>query len=174
MTLEVLFEVDTVNAKDAIRSTIESSDNIVKTYLGDLSDADIVVRPVAGMNHIAWQLGHLISSEHHMIEALAPGSSPALPEDFEAKHGKETSHLNDPKAFYPLGTYLEVWQAQRKSTLSVLADLDESQLDAPGPERMRAYAPTNGAVLNMIGVHPLMHAGQFVAVRRFLNKPITM
>ena len=37
---------------------------------------------------------------------------------------------------------------------------------------MREYAPTVGAVLNLIGVHDLMHAGQFVPVRRMHGKPI--
>jgi hypothetical protein len=37
---------------------------------------------------------------------------------------------------------------------------------------MRAYAPTVGAALTMLGAHPMMHAGQFVTVRRKLGKPI--
>ncbi len=34
------------------------------TYLGDLTDADIMVRAIPDTNHIAWQLGHLIQSEN--------------------------------------------------------------------------------------------------------------
>jgi hypothetical protein len=29
-------------------------------------------------------------------------------------------------------------------------------------------------LLGLIGLHPMMHAGQFVAVRRLLDKPISM
>ena len=52
---------------------------------------------------------------------------------------------------------------------SVLA-IPETKLDDPGPEPMREYAPTVAVVLTMLGAHWLMHAGQFVAVRRKLGK----
>ena len=38
-------------------------------------------------------------------------------------------------------------------------------------EAMRDYAPTVGAVLLLIGNHWMMHAGQFVPVRRKLGRP---
>jgi hypothetical protein len=36
---------------------------------------------------------------------------------------------------------------------------------------MRQYAPTVGIVLMLLGSHGLMHAGQFVPIRRKLGKP---
>ena len=47
-------------------------------------------------------------------------------------------------------------------------------MDAPGPEKSRAFMPTVGHVFSLAASHPLMHAGQFVAVRRHLKKPIAM
>src|SRR5678816_3939499 len=52
-----------MNAKDAIKYALESTHNMVTMYLGDLSDADLLVRPAPGANHIAWQLGQLIAAE---------------------------------------------------------------------------------------------------------------
>ena len=57
-----------MNAKDVLLQTIGMGDHILNAYLGDLSDADLLLRPVEGQNHIAWQLGHLISSERSMVE----------------------------------------------------------------------------------------------------------
>ena len=42
----------------------------------------------------------------------------------------------------------------------------DKDLDNPGPEEMRQYAPTVGSVLLLLGSHWLMHAGQFVPIRR--------
>ena len=55
-----------MNATDVIRTALESTRNIATMYLGDLSDADLLVRPAPSANHIAWQLGHLIASEPHL------------------------------------------------------------------------------------------------------------
>ena len=54
---------------------------------------------------------------------------------------------------------------QRATVLRSFIELERA-------EAMRDYAPTIGAVFNLIGLHAMMHAGQFVPVRRMLGKPI--
>jgi len=163
-----------MHAKDVIRNTIEMSDRIFGRYLDDLSDADLLVRPVEGMNNTAWQIGHLIMSERSMLESIKPGSSPALPEGFDEGHGREKFTENDPAKFLPLAKYRELWKAQRDATYAVLETLSDDELDAPSDERFRKFIPTVGGVMNMIGSHVLMHAGQLVAVRRLTNKPVVI
>jgi uncharacterized damage-inducible protein DinB len=158
-----------VDAKDAIRMTIDSSDFILKAYIEDLSDADLRLRPLEGMNPIAWQLGHLIAAERHFVEAIQPGASPPLPEGFEQAHGKEALASGDSKGYLGKAEYLAIWSTQRKATFSVLDGLAIDQLERPSGIH---FAPTVAAAMNMIGVHPLMHVGQFVAVRRSLGKPV--
>ncbi len=160
-----------MNAKDVIRVTLDQSENIMNGYVGDLEDSQLMLRPVAGMNHIAWQLGHLIAAERHMIEGIKPGASPALPAGFEENHSKDTASSNDPKKFLSKSEYLRLAKLQREATKAALETISESDLDKPGPEAMRQYAPTVGSVLNLTGTHVLMHVGQFVAVRRALGKP---
>ena len=88
-----------MNAKDAIVQVLATADRVVNAYLADLSDADLLVRPIPGQNHIAWQLGHLISSERSFIEAMKPGFCPPLPEGFEAAHGRDEASVasDDPR-----------------------------------------------------------------------------
>ena len=52
-----------MNAKDVLRLDLKANHAILTNYLSDLSDADLLVRPAPGANHIAWQLGHLIVAE---------------------------------------------------------------------------------------------------------------
>jgi len=163
-----------MTAKDAIRYPMMMSDNIVNSYLGDLTDADLLLRPVEGQNHIAWQLGHLISSERSMIEGIKPGSCPPLPAGFDEAHSRDNTTSDDPSKFSTKAQYLDLLQAQRKATMAVLEGLSDADLDAPGPERMQKFCPTVGSVLNLIGGHVLMHVGQFVSVRKKLKKPVSI
>ena len=160
--------------KDVIQHTFGMGDHILNSYLADLSDTDLLIRPVEGQNHIAWQLGHLISSERMFVEGVKPGSCPALPEGFDQAHNKEGSRSDDPKQFATKQQYLDLFKAQRAATLKVLAGLSDADLDKPGDERFRQICPTVGATFGLLGQHVLMHVGQFVGVRRKLKKPVTI
>lgn len=163
-----------MTSRDAIRNTLGASEIVINSYIGDLDDADLLVRPLAGMNHIAWQLGHLIGSERHFVELVKPGSCPPLPEDFEAGHsGKESHAIDDASKFYGRSRYQELWKAQRAATLQVLDGMSDADLDRTD-DTFPAFAPSAGSLLNMCGIHPLMHCGQFVAVRRKLGKPVVI
>src|SRR5262245_42659580 len=146
-----------MHAKDVIRNSLELSDNVVQSYLKDLSDADLLLRPVPGMNHIAWQLGHLIATERHFVEAIRPGSCPPLPDGHDAGHGRKATTENDPAKYYPLAKYKDLWAAQRAATKAVLDGLGDADLDRVEP-KFPPFAQTVGAALNLCGTHPLMHA----------------
>ena len=69
-----------MQAKDMAKTALTSTQFLLQMYLGDLSDADLLVRPVPNANHTAWQLGHLIGSEKKMLEGFLPGAQfPELP-----------------------------------------------------------------------------------------------
>lgn len=159
--------------KDVIKNTINMAHEILTTYLGDLGDADLMVRSVPGVNHIAWQLGHLISSEHEMLTG-AGCKMPDLPDGFAAAYTKETSTSDDPAKFEKKDRYLELMEQQRAGTMAALEAIPDADLDKATPEAMQEYAPTVGSAFNLIGVHTLMHAPQFIPVRRKLGKPVTI
>lgn len=158
-----------MQAKDVILSTIASSDQILGAYLDGLSDADILVMPVEGMNPIAWQIGHLIASERGMVEQIRPGVSPALPVGFDEAYSTDAAKKREFSGMLPLADYLALAKTQRAASLQVIESLSDADLDAAtGTD----YAPNVAALMNMVGVHVLMHLGQFVAVRRALGKPV--
>jgi hypothetical protein len=163
-----------MNAKDAIRSSANLSSMVITSYIGDLEDADLMRRPTAGCNHLAWQLGHLIASEVQLLEGAAPGKGIELPAGFAAAHSKEKATDDNPSDFLSKAEYLELFDKVRANSLAALDAFPESELDNPAPESLRAFCPTMGEVFNLIADHPLMHAGQFVIVRRQLGKPIVI
>jgi len=161
-----------VNAIQAIRSSLQTSHMALSMYLSDMNDSDLFIRPVPNANHAAWQLGHVIKSEHDIVEMVRPGSCPPLPDGFADSYTKDTAKLDDPSKFHTKAQYLEIFNNQRKATLQLLESLSEADLDAPGPAAFRRFFPTVGALLSMIANHESMHSGQIVVLRRLRGKPI--
>ena len=159
-----------MNATDSIKQSMETADMISLGYLNDLTDAEMFKRPFAKCNHINWQVGHLICSEHMMISSCCPDSMPPLPAGFAEKYEKETSNSDDPTQFESKDSLLAVFQSVRTATLETLSKLSDQDLDKESPEPMRSYAPTVGAAFNMQAAHWLMHAGQWAVVRRQLGR----
>ena len=154
-----------------VKDTLNLPSFVVRAYLEDLTDADLFVRPFDKMNHLAWQLGHLIASENFHVNHLVPGSMPALPEGFREKHSKETAANDDPSAFYTKAEYLALMEEQRAGTLRALERLSDEELSRPAPEAVGYLGPTVGAVCAGESAHWMMHAGQWAVVRRKLGKP---
>ena len=162
-----------MTSKDVIKNTLQMSNDVLMAYLGDLSDEELMLRPVPGSNHIAWQLGHITSSEHQMMTEVS-FPMPDLSDGFEACYTKETSTSDDAAKFHKKDQYLALMAEQRKSTLASLEAASDADLGRATPVSMHEYAKTVGEAFNLIGVHALMHAGQFAVVRRKLGKPITI
>jgi hypothetical protein len=163
-----------MSVKDAIRQTLDMSERVIGSYVKDLDDDAIRLRPLDGINPIAWQLGHLLSFERAMVEGIRPGSSPALPAGFDDAHSTASAKAKNDAGLLGLSDYQSLMSAQREVTKRVLDGLTDAELAAPAPERFRNFTPTARDGLNMVGMHFLMHAGQFVVVRRQLQKPVVI
>jgi DinB superfamily len=160
-----------MKVQDAIRTSLTSTQNMLNMFLGDLSDADLLVRPVPGANHIAWQLGHLIASEANMSKGyLKDAAYPELPAGFADRHNKETAAKD--AGFLTKAEYLGLFNKTRQATIDAVAKLSETDLDAPITGNMASMVPTLGALLLLNSDHVMMHAGQFSVVRRKLGKPV--
>ena len=160
-----------MNAKDAIQTALTGTQDVLNRYLADLSDADLLVRPAPGANHIAWQLGHLVASEHWQLTKVPGAKPPDLPAGFAEAHGKDRTKADGPQGFRTKEEYLALARKMREASLATLEKVPDAALDQPSGIK---YAPTVGAVFLMIGNHPLMHAGQFAVVRRKLGKPVVI
>lgn len=159
-----------MNAKTALQTLLQSTHHLVNWFVSDLSDADLLVRPVPGANHIAWQLGHLIASEQRLGGVLPGAKYPELPAGFADKHAQ--SNTADEGGFAKKAEYLALFETTRSATLANLDRLSEADLDKPTTGPMAQFSPTLGALLVLVANHTMMHAGQFSVVRRKLNKPV--
>jgi hypothetical protein len=162
-----------MNAKDVIKTALTSTQQMLGMFLSDLSDADLLVRPVPGANHVAWQLGHLINSERGSVSSNIPGSAyPELPAGWADQHGKNMAAMEPAKGFATKAEYLALFNKVREATLATLAKLSDADLDKPTTGSVAKMAPTLGTMLLLHSNHTLMHAGQFTVLRRKLGKPV--
>src|SRR5262249_8276121 len=139
---------------DAIVTALSSTQNLLNMYVADLSDADLMVRPAPGANHIAWQLGHLVAAEGLLVAPQLPGTSyPALPSGFAEKYGKETAGDDSPSHFLSKAQYLEMFNGHRDVTKAAVAKLSDADLDKPTTGNMAQFAPTLGVLLMLVSNH---------------------
>ena len=162
-----------MTGKDAIVTALKSTQSILPMYVSDLSNADLLVRPTPTANHIAWQLGHLISSKIQLVSKQLPSAAyPPLPSGFAERHTKETSKIDPPKGFSSKAEYLDLFNKTRDATVAIVAKLSDADLDKATTGEMAKFAPTMGAYFILVSNHTLMHAGQFTGLRRKLGKPV--
>src|SRR5579871_6386221 len=143
-------------------------------YLSDLSDADLLVRPVPGANHIAWQFGHVIDGERHLMNVVPGVSYPEMPAGFSETHASKNASNESTQGYLTKAQYLELFNKVRAATLAALDKLTDADLDKPNTGPMAKFAPTVGELIVLVANHTMMHAGQFTVVRRKLGKPVLM
>lgn len=160
-----------MDSRAAIKMSIEMGDKVAMSYLKDLNDEELMRRPHPGCNHLNWQIGHLITSEHQLNSKAFPGAMPALPGGFAERYTKETAGNDEPSAFARKAELMGAYQQQRDATLALLNKQSDQDLDKPTGI---PFVPTVGALLSLQGSHWLMHAGQWVIVRRQLGKPVVI
>jgi hypothetical protein len=157
--------------KDSIRSSLNVADFMVQGYLADLSPQEMLLRPVPEANHVAWQLGHLIAAERHLVEAASPGSMPELPAGFAERHRRDGPVSDNPSHYLSKDEYLHLAKTIRAATLSALDQLSEADLDRPVTARVPPFVKRAGDCFTTLGPHWTLHAGQWVVVRRKLGRP---
>ena len=162
-----------MNVHDLLKHNVNFTHSITQAYVGDVSEDEMLVRAIPGSNHLAWQLGHLIASEHQLMSMIGI-DMPDLPDGFAEKHSTDNIESDDPSDFLSKDEYLALMRQTHDAAVAAIDGFDEAALDEPSPERLRKFFPTVGAVLFMAGGHEMMHTGQIAAIRRKLGKPIVI
>jgi hypothetical protein len=159
-----------MNFKDAIRSSLRIADQLSQGYLADITPEEMFIPPVPDANHIAWQLGHLIVSERHLVEAAVPDSMPAIPEGFAEQHRRDATPSSNPDDYLTKDAYLELAKRVRAGTLAALDRLSEEDFNKPVTARVPPFVKCAGDCFVTIGPHWTLHAGQWVVTRRKLGR----
>ena len=122
-----------MDTRTAIKTAIGTANMISTSYLGDLTDAEMMHRPAPGCNHIKWQVGHLIVSENRMINQCIPSMYVSLEMSGidtmdrlqSMRHGIPTSELYNPASIGSILKTVEKDHELLKPTLSDIQKLDK-------------------------------------------------
>ncbi len=162
-----------MTGREAIKASLEATKGNLTWYISDFSDADLLVRPVPGANHAAWQIGNVIGGDYYLVKTEFPDAVyPELPPGFLEQHGSKGAADDAPEKFLTKAEYLKLFAEVRAATIAALEKLSEADLDRPTSEKMRSWTPTLGHLFLMASHHTLMHSGQFTVIRRKLGKPV--
>ncbi len=151
---------------------LRNGNGMLKMTLADMTDADLAQRPVPNANTGLWQLGHLISSEAHILNACACKTLVELPSGFAERYKKTATGENDPAKLGTKDELLGLLDKVRESSADWYATLTPEELDAPAPENIRRIAPSIGHAAHLLAAHAAMHLGQIQVLRRKLGKPV--
>ena len=159
-----------MNAIEMVAQTLQATYQYLSDTLADFTDSDMLVRPVAGANHAAWQLTHLIASEVQMVKMVVPGAvMPELDAEFLRKTEKGSEVLEGTGDFLGKAELLALLGRVREAAAAAVRTLSESDLDKPTGF---AHSPNVGQFLALLNGHTVMHLGQMQVIRRKLGKPV--
>ena len=97
-----------MTGREAIKAALEGTQGNLKWYVSDFSDADLLVRPVPGANHAAWQIGNVIGGDIYLIRAELPDAAyPELPPGFMDQHGSKGANDDAAEKFLTKAEYLK-------------------------------------------------------------------
>lgn len=154
-----------------LSATLARGTRMFEHHLADLSDADLLVRPVPGANHAAWQAAHVVHFTCMIARVVAPGIELPLTPAFEAAAARESAASDDPARFVPKAELIAVLRAAAEAIDNALARLVDADLGRPAPLEFQTFAPTLGQLILMVPLHLTLHLGQIQVIRRTLGKP---
>src|SRR3954452_5007092 len=98
-----------MNGREAIQAALTLTKGNLAMYVKDFSDADLLVRPVPGANHAAWQIGNVIGGDIYFIAPELPDTPyPQLPPGFADLHGSKGTAKDE--GFLTKAEYLALFE----------------------------------------------------------------
>ena len=109
-----------MNGRQAIKAALEATRANLHWYVSDFSDQDLLVRPVPGANHAAWQIGNVIGGDIYLVRTELPDAAyPELPSGFMDQHGPKGAKDDAPEKFLTKAEYLQLFDEVRSATIAV-------------------------------------------------------
>jgi DinB superfamily len=157
---------------DMLTGLLKRNIDMIKRHLADFSEADMMVRPVPGANHAAWQMAHLAGYVVSTAKAIAPEANLSVPENLLQYRGTETSSSDDPAIFPTKARVLEIVELALNAQIGAVGKMSDEDLDKPTPEEFKRYGMNLAMMVLMGPLHTTMHMGQIQVIRRKLGKPV--
>ena len=101
---------------------------MLQSTLADMTDADLIQRPVPGANNGLWQIGHLINSESRLVNGGAGRIVIELPAGFADRYNTKTASIDDPAKLGNKPDLLAIFGEVREKTCQWAASLTTAMI----------------------------------------------
>ena len=163
-----------MTAIDAIRTTMQTSDQSVMMLLEDLRDVPLTAPTPCGGNHPLWVLGHITYVEGNLPHIIFGEPNPVA--RWAPLFAAGTEPKADAGAYPSFDEVLRTYRDLRARNLKILEEIGESGLDRPTkspPRGLEQALSTVGRTFLIIAMHHMSHRGQLCDARRAIGrKPI--
>lgn len=155
---------------EAVAQALRASTALFHRYVDDLKPAEWHAQPVAGVNTVAWIVGHLTVVEHRRATALGATDLPALPDGFADRYTATRKAAEAQAGLDPAETLTGLFLAVRDRLTAAVLAAPAAKLAEPLPTPHPLFADQAEAALFM-ALHTSLHLGQITVVRRALGYP---
>lgn len=141
--------------------------------LQDIDESTWFDMPAPGINHVAWQVGHLAASQVALIHVrcFAKDYDSCTPAGFREMFGKGSSPKADPSAYPGIADIRAAFDRIQAEAIELITTMPESDLNRPaGTEPHPLFSTRQGAIATA-ALHETFHAGQIALLRRLAGKP---
>ena len=165
-----------MNPNEMLIDQIESIREIALATFADFGPQEQFFQPSAGMNHPLWLLGHIATSEDHLILEFCTAAA-LLPERYNELFGMGSKLLEDPSGYPAAEEILGHLDLIHEAAIDYIRSADQEEFDkAPTcfdrfDERAAHMFATRGRCIWFHAHHEAMHTGQLGYLRRLTGKP---
>lgn len=140
--------------------------------LEDVEEANWFDPPGRNLGHVAWQVGHLASSQIILIHmrCFDKKYDDCAPAEYAKLFGRGSVPVADSQAYPPIPQLREFFERMERECVEMISRMPASELDKPaGAEPHPMFTHKAGAI-GMAAMHECFHAGQIALIRRLRGK----
>lgn len=159
---------------DVIAVMIERhQEKMLTGIVSDIPEEKMTAQPIAGMNHPAWLLGHLLGLEQKIATGVIGKTvRHPLPSDWWEVYGIGSVPRAEPALYKSKAFCMEALGETSKIIADYFRELKDADLEKPIPDASLAKHFSNlASLLVVIPTHRAYHTGQIASWRKAMGMP---
>ena len=140
--------------------------------LADIEESRWFECPAPGIQHVAWQMGHLAASQAVLIHnrCLNIPVAEVVPESFTKQFGRGSKPVGIAAEYPPLLEIRRMFDGVQEDCLTRIRQMTQSDLELPAYGDPHPMFAKRGEAVGMAAMHEAFHAGQIALTRRLFGK----
>lgn len=140
--------------------------------LADIEESRWFESPAPGIQHVAWQVGHLAASQAVLIHnrCLNIPMAEVVPESFTKQFGRGSKPVGDAAAYPTIADIRRMFDGVQADCLTRIRQMTPADLELPAFGDPHPMFVTRGEAVAMSVMHEAFHAGQIALTRRLCGK----